>query len=81
MSTIDNNTPKDKPEYIRGDVIEVFDPESKAYRWIEVEDVIEVQSTQILEFHGCYFCRCWVQIESLGAPGLVESSTKRKEVE
>jgi hypothetical protein len=81
MSTNNNITQQDRPEYIRGDVIEVFDPESKAFKWIEVEEVIEIHSTQILAFRGCYFCACWVSVESIGAPGMVESSEDRKEID
>jgi hypothetical protein len=81
MSTNDDTTQQDKPEYIRGDVIDVFDPESKDYKWIEVEEIIEGQGAQILVFGGCYFCACWVRQESIGAPGLVESIDERKEVD
>jgi hypothetical protein len=81
MSTTNNTTQQDKPAYIRGDVIEVFVPESKAYKWIEVGEVIEIHSTQILAFRGSYFCACWVRVESIGAPGIVESSGDRKEVD
>jgi hypothetical protein len=81
MSTDDNTIQQDKPEYMRGDVIEVFNPESKTYKWIEVEDLIEIQSTQILAFRGRYFCACWVRVESIGGPGMVEGADERKEVD
>jgi hypothetical protein len=81
MSTTDNTTRQDKPEYIQGDVIEAFNPESKAYKWIEIEDVIDVHSMQILAFRGYYFCACSVRVESIGGPGMVESLDERKKVD
>lgn len=68
MSNLNHNTPEDCPEYIRGDVVEVFNPQSNSYIWIEVEEVINSSGSQILLARGCYFCSCWVRVESLAMP-------------
>lgn len=68
MSNINHTTPEDCPEYITGDVIEVFNPQSNSYIWIEVEEVLNLSSSQILLAHGSYFCSCWVKTESLALP-------------
>ena len=39
MSDNHGNTPEDRPEYARGDVVEVFHPRTNSYRWVTVERV------------------------------------------
>ena len=64
-----STTPEDRPEYIGGDLLEVFDPRLNAYRWIEVEDVLAVAGAQILRARGRHFCACWARVDSLALPG------------
>ena len=68
MSNSNNSTPEDRPEYIAGDVVEVFNPRSNSHLWIEVEEVIDICGSQILQARGRYFCSCWVRVESLAMP-------------
>ena len=79
MSKMNDSTWQDKPEYIPGDVIEVFNPETKTYEWVEVEDASCVHNSQILIVRGCYFCSCWVRVEFLATPRMSECSIERKE--
>lgn len=58
----------DKPEYIIGDVVEVFDLEADSYRWIEVESVRLVHDVQVLKAEGREFCACMVNEASLAMP-------------
>lgn len=68
MSNINHSTPEDRPEYIKGDVVEVFNPQSNSYHWIEVEKVLQHENSQILVSRGLYFCACWVKTDSLATP-------------
>lgn len=67
---------KDKPEYVTGDVVEVFNPETRSPMWIEVEEVISVGGAQVLKSSAGYFCACLVNIESLAMPSLLKNSGK-----
>jgi hypothetical protein len=68
VSNTNHNTPEDCPEYTTGDVVEVFDPQSTSYIWIEVEEVKNLSGSQLLLARGRYFCSCWVRTESLAIP-------------
>ena len=68
MSEQNSTTSEDRPEYIEGDVLEIFDPHSNSYVWIEVEEVFNVANSQILLALGRYFCACWARTESLATP-------------
>jgi hypothetical protein len=70
VSDKNDNTPEDRPEYARGDLVEVFHPRTNCYRWVTVERVSDIRGTQILKARGAYFCACWVRLESLATPGL-----------
>jgi hypothetical protein len=72
VSTSNHTTPEDRPEYTTGDIVEVFNPKSNSYQWIEVDEVIQVNGSQILVANGSYFCSCWVRTESLATPGRKE---------
>lgn len=69
MSGSNHTTPEDRPEYTTGDLIEVFNPKTRSYQWIEVEEVLNIGEAQILLAHGAYFCACWVKVDSIAAPG------------
>jgi hypothetical protein len=64
----DYTTSEDRPEYIKGDMVEVFNPQSNSYLWIEVEEVLQREGSQILVSRSLYFCACWVRTESLATP-------------
>lgn len=74
MSTSNHTIPEDRPEYTQGDVVEVFNPQSNSYQWIEVEEIQTIRGSQILIAHGCYYCACWVRTESLATPLLREKA-------
>jgi hypothetical protein len=59
---------EDCPEFIAGDVVEVFNPETKSYQWIEVEEVLSVHGAQVLVARGSYFCSCLVRLDSIPTP-------------
>jgi hypothetical protein len=61
--------PMNKPEYTTGDVVEVFNPETKSLVWIEVEEVLNVNGAQVLKSSEGYFCACLVNVESLAFAG------------
>lgn len=63
-----HTTSEDRPEYTIGDVVEVFDPQSNSYHWIEVEEVLQLKGSQILIWRNSFFCSCWVRTESLATP-------------
>lgn len=62
----------DAPEYTQGDVVEVFNPETRTHVWIEVEDVLTVNGAQLLKGRGLstYLCACLVNVGSLSLPRL-----------
>lgn len=68
MSNQNNITPEDRPEFIPGDVVEVFNPASRSYQWIEVEEVLEAHCVRVLVARGFYFCECWVKLDSQASP-------------
>ena len=59
---------RDKPEYAAGDVVEVFNPATDLYLWIEIERVIEVKGARVLVANGAYYCACMVNVEAVAMP-------------
>jgi hypothetical protein len=62
---------KPDAEFTPGDVVEVFNPKTSSFEWIEVEDVLTSQAgshSQILVARGVYYCACWVRVESIPTP-------------
>jgi hypothetical protein len=76
MSNQNNITPEDLPEFIPGDVVEVFNPASHSYQWIEVEEVLEVHGARVLVARGSHFCECWVKLDSQATPQMCKYRDK-----
>jgi hypothetical protein len=76
MSNQNHITPEDRPEFIPGDVVEVFNPETRSYQWIEVEEVLYVHAARVLVACGSYFCECWVRLDSQATPHMYHCKNK-----
>ena len=59
---------RDKPEYAIGDVVQVFNPATDLYQWIEIERVIEVKGARVLVANGAYYCACMVNMDAVAMP-------------
>jgi hypothetical protein len=55
-------------EYAAGDVVEVYNPQTESYQWIEVERVIEVKGARVLVAKGAYYCACLVNVDAVAMP-------------